>query len=291
MMKTALSIVQSVRKRLNLPNITALAGATDPDELQMIELLYAVCEELRAARCWTQMKRKFTFSTEASRSLYPLPQDFYAPIMRTHWNTTESLALDGPRDDTFFAGKLYGAEPASYNFAYRIFGGDEIAATTGGQIELSPTPDSVVVCNFEYYSRSFILPRSWTTGAAFGAGSYCNSRGNIYVTTAGGTTGATMPSHSTGSVSDGAVTWTFFAGPYEAVTADTDLVIFDDDLVKLGLRAKWLEEAGGDYAEAKAEFGSRIDRAVARYRGSHVGTFGGPEFRARYRVQRGSWSL
>lgn len=292
MMKTALSIVSSVRKRLNLPNITALAGATDPDELQMIELLYAVCEELRQARCWTQLKRKHTFITSAARSQYPLPQDFYAPLMQTHWNTTESLLMDGPSDDAFFAGKLYGAEPSSYNFAYRVFGGDEDSGTAGGQIEISPTPGSAIVCNFEYLTRSFLIPKFWVAGTAYAKDSYCYANSNIYKCTDAITAADTQPTGTSSTpVADDDGFWTYYPGAYETVVADTDLVVFDDDLVKLGLRAFWLEEAGGEYAEAKDEFRSRIDRAMARYKGSHIGTFGGPQFKPRYRVQRGSWSL
>lgn len=246
MMKTALSIVQSVCRRINHPIPTTIVSLTDPDELQILELLYAVCEELRAARCWTVLKRKHTFSTAAAQATYPLPKDFYSPLLATHWNTTEDQRLLGPTSDNDFGGLIYGGEPSSYNFKYRIFGQTgNPATTTSGQIELSPTPSSVVACAFEYLTRTFILPN----------------------------------------------TYTFPATPQETVTADTDLVIFDDDLVKLGLRAKLMEDRGGEYEKAEEEYLSRIDRAVTRYHGSHVGNFGAVSSSPRYRVQRGSWSL
>jgi hypothetical protein len=245
MMKTALSIVQSVCRRINHPVPTALAATTDPDELQVRELLYAVCEELRQARCWVQLKRKHSFNTANARALYPLPQDFYSPLLETHFNAAEKLRLIGPSSDERFADKIYGTDSSSRNFSYRIFGGDENPATTGGQIELSPTPTGVVNLKFEYLTRTFILPN----------------------------------------------TFVFPTAPQEAVAADTDLVVFDDDLVKLGLRAKILEDRGGDYEGPAAEFQSRIDKAVARYKGSYVGVFGGYEGGPRYRVQPRTWSL
>lgn len=54
----------------------------------------------------------------------------------------------------------------------------------------------------------------WTTGEAVTAGAkrgYLNSAGarTIYTATTSGTTGATPPTHTTGSVSDGGVTWSY----------------------------------------------------------------------------------
>lgn len=291
-MKTALSIVQSVRKRLNLPAITTLVSLTDPDELQMLELLNAVCEELRQARCWTQLKRKHTFATTSTRSLYPLPEDFYAPLMQTHWNATETIRLTGPEGDDTFSGRLYGAEPTSYNFSYRVFGSDEDTGSVGGQIELSPTPASAITCNFEYLSRSFYIPKFWVAGTAYALASYCSANGNIYYCNDAITAGDTQPTGTSATpVADDDGFWTYYGNAYETVIADTDLCVFDDDLVKLGLRAKWLEEAGGEYAEAREEFYARIDKAMARYKGSHIGTFGGARSGSRYVTQRGSWSL
>lgn len=246
MITTALSIIQAVRKRLNIPNITTLVGLTDPDELQMLDLLYSVCEELRQARCWTQLKRKHTFTTVDGQTNYQAPADFYSPLPLTWWNTDETQRLNGPESDSDFGERIYGAEPANINFSFRMFGhgGDPTDSTTG-IIELSPTPSSAIDCAFEYISRTFILPS----------------------------------------------TYAFPASPKETVTADTDLVVFDDDLVKLGLKARWLEEAGGDWQGTYAEFKSRIDKAANRHKGSYLGSFsrrrGGPNLKIPYK----SWDI
>jgi hypothetical protein len=56
----------------------------------------------------------------------------------------------------------------------------------------------------------------WVTGTVYAAESYVISSGNLYVTSQGGTSGATQPSHTRGTVTDGGVTWEFL---YSGVTA------------------------------------------------------------------------
>ena len=55
-MQTAYSIIKKVRDRRNLPAPTSIESASDPDELQQLELLYATCEELLKAKVWAVQK-------------------------------------------------------------------------------------------------------------------------------------------------------------------------------------------------------------------------------------------
>lgn len=48
---------------------------------------------------------------------------------------------------------------------------------------------------------------TWSAGLAVPAASYVKNGINIYLTTAGGTTGVTPPTHTSGTVSDGGVSW------------------------------------------------------------------------------------
>jgi len=65
------------------------------------------------------------------------------------------------------------------------------------------TQDNAILPN------SPLIPVSaWKSGKVYGAYSECvSSSGRYYVTVAGGTSGATEPTHVTGTVSDGAVSW------------------------------------------------------------------------------------
>ncbi len=55
----------------------------------------------------------------------------------------------------------------------------------------------------------------WTASTAYSASSsnpiYVESSGNLYRATTGGTSGTTAPSHTSGSISDGGITWTYIS--------------------------------------------------------------------------------
>ncbi len=53
---------------------------------------------------------------------------------------------------------------------------------------------------------------AWVTATAVAASRWRTNAGNLYYTAAGGTTGATPPTHTSGTVTDGTVLWTY-AGP------------------------------------------------------------------------------
>lgn len=294
MQKTVLSIIQKVCQRINIPAPTSIISQTDPSNLQLLELLIATCEELRQAKCWPQMKRTYTFATVANQSSYQLPKDFYSTVPFTEYDEADD-ELIASLLDTKAAYLLYGLSSSSGSYEYKLVGFDENSASTTGQFRLIPTPDAAANITFEYLSRNFFIPRNWapTVIGGWSAESYCNASGNIYYTAAGGF-GAltnTAPSHTSGTVSDGTVDWTYFDGVYETPLLDIDLCVFDDDLVKLGLRAKFYEDNGGAFEAPKREFESKIAAAVGRMIPNKVGSFSRGSKEPRFQVPNKSWSL
>ena len=293
MMKTFLSIVQHSLRRINKPAPSSLFGTTDQGNLQLIHLMYSVLEDLRQKRVFPQQKRTYSFATVSGVSSYQLPLDYYSLLPGTQWNQDEDLPLTGPVSDALFTIYTQGNAASTINFTGRIFGPDENPNSDGGQFELSPTPSSAVSLYFEYITRNTLMPKNWAASTAFAAGAYCNSNGNIYQTTAGGTSGSTAPTGTgTGNVSDGGITdWVFFRGPYETLLADTDLVVFDYDLVSLGLLAKYTQAHGGDWQPYAAEYESKVEKGASRYYGIRIGSFSRKRNLRRYRVPTTGWSF
>lgn len=66
---------------------------------------------------------------------------------------------------------------------------------------------------------------AWESGVAVTTGDYCYTQSYYYVAASTGTTGGTIPSHTSGTVSDGGVDWTY-VGPL--TVANTDFYVESD---------------------------------------------------------------
>ena len=289
---TILADIQSFCYRINIPAPSALFNSTDPGTLQLIHIFYAVCEELRQAKCWPQQKRTHTFETSSGRTKYPLPEDFYACTQSTQWNEDQDRSLNGPISDADFTYRLYGISDTGSDYSWRMFGPDLNPNTSGGQFQINPTPGATAeTITFEYLSRNLFLPKNWLPSTAYTSGVYVNANGNIYLCDTNGTSSTTPPSATTANITDGTTRWDYVSTPYETILADTDINLFDSDLVKLGIRAKWFEEKGEDQNPAFAEFEAKIAQAQARFHGSHVGSMIRRGTRPSYSVPYRNWSL
>lgn len=81
-----------------------------------------------------------------------------------------------------------------------------------------------------------------------------------------------------------------WASGSETIAADTDLCIFDDDIMVKGVEWRFRESKGQQYQEQKAEHDKMVDSAVARWQATYRGSFGGNEWDGpRYSVPNGSW--
>lgn len=262
---TVLSILQRAAYQLNIRPPTAIVGATDAATLQLTNLFYSVCEEIRTKRYWPQLKRTYTFQTADNREYYPLPQDFYAAVPGTQWDASNKWEMLGPMTSNQFAYRLYGYVTSENRTAYMIEGPDFNPNTGGGQFRINPIPGTGgggSDLTFQYISGNYIFPPNWTPSTVIPASSYRNANGKIFFTTAGGTTSSTPPN---AAGADGTVTWTLFDGVYETVFNNADICLFDASLVINGLRAFYAEQKGLDGAEARDRFSREIDVAFARF--------------------------
>lgn len=291
---SVLSDIQSFCYRINIPAPTALVSSTDPGTLQLIHLYMAVCEELRQGKCWPQQKRTHTFETTSGRTKYPLPPDFYAPLQDTLWNEDENSRLVGPVSDADFTYNLYGITNSGTDFSWRIFGPDSnvSTSTSGGQFQINPTPDSTAqTITFEYLTKSLFVPKSWLPSTVYAIGDIVSANGNNYLCDTNGTSSSTPPSGTGSNIADGTTQWDYISTPFIVLLNDTDNSLFDSDLVKLGLRAKFFEEKGEDFNPAFAEFEAKISQAQARWHGSHIGSMIRKGSRPSYTVPYRNWSL
>lgn len=384
---TVLELIQAACYEANIPAPSTIASPTSSDHLQLFNLFHSVGRELRQARYWPQLKKKFTVFLDSNIASYQLPQDFYCACPMTHWDRENQWEMSGPMTDREWGYRLYGYVTLQNRKAYRIFGPDSNVVTSqvngGGQLQINPVPGDAqqgIAVTFEYISKSWLSPPSWAASTAYTTANYVNSSGNIYKCSTNGTSGSLPPrmigyrqgldggvvwyqvdvsswsgasyyapgdhvtnggnlylctsggvpsagpSGTGNSITDGTVTWkyisvgtwaaetavefddyilqntyyykcitpgiqgnntqktsknapnwhqglvtdntavwTFYQPAYERLLTDTDLCLFDDDLMIAGLKWRFLQARGLEYQDLKAEYELKKDTAVSRW--------------------------
>jgi hypothetical protein len=216
---------------------------------------------------WPELEREYTFTLSTSTASYALPPDYDSRQNLTLWNRTQARPLIGPVDAVAWQTSKSGLVASLPDQRFRVKG------WTDTQFFIDPTPTSGEngqTCVFEYISRTTIRPITWAASLVFGANTYCSYNGNIYKTTAGGTAGSTAPTHTTGSASDGTVTWVYQTAAFESFTLDTNEVILDNSLIIDGAVWRFKRERGLDYEALQKEAEDNIEISKTRLLGADV---------------------
>jgi len=139
------------------------------------------------------------------------------------------------------------AEVRGFGINTAVYQRFQIRGLTNSELLIYPTPgpeNNGNVIIFEYIADRSVRPQTWTSGVTYSANSYTFYNGNYYTTSVGGVTGATAPTHTSGSASDGGVTWDYYNGPYNEFLADTDSSIFNEKLVEQGILERFADIHG-----------------------------------------------
>ncbi len=260
-----LQVLQGVVRELGLPDITTVVGSTDRTTTQLLAIANRVGEDLKTRAQWPQLSKEYTFTLVDGQEGYALPSDIDQVIFRTNWDRTNHWELEGPLSPQEWQYRKSGVSQVSPRRKFRVRG------ASNNSFLIFPTPgpsDAGAIMVFEYQSTNWIAPKTWITATVFAAATYCFFNGNIYYTTLGGTTGATAPTHTTGSVSDGGVTWTYFDGVYSSFLADTDTCLISEMLVGLGVQWRFMRQKGLDYEEIRADFEQALVSEVFKIEGA-----------------------
>lgn len=188
---------------------------------------------------------------------------------------------------------------------YVTNGGNLYVCTTNGVSASSggPTGTSSGAITDGTVSWSYCTIATWKAETAFAAGTFIKIGATYYKNTTPGiyanataVTGKTQPNWtaSTGvySQSDGTVLWVYQPQAYEALVTDNDLCVFDDELMVLGLKWKFLQANRKEYEDFKADWDQRLDSAFGRLNNGRVFNMaGGSNVVGRQPIPEGSFYL
>jgi hypothetical protein len=282
------TVIQNVANEAGYTVESNIFTSTETTTKQLLAIAQRINRDIFEAYPWPKCYAAGSITLVDGQSTYPLPAAFSSYQYETFWNQSTRWRVLGPISEQDYAQlQGYGLMPTIYQrFQIRGLGNNELF--------ISPTPGANTagqVLIFEYIADRSVVPRTWAASTAFAANSYCIFNGNYYTTTAGGTTGATAPTHTSGSVSDGSVTWTYYNGIYDQFRADTDTSIFQEKLLEQGILERFAQIHGLE--GVRPQFDMQLHEEYGRTKAGKViyaGGFSRPTQFARSGIAAfGSW--
>lgn len=235
------TIVQNVANECGYTVESSIVGSSETTTKQLLAMTQRINRDIFEAYPWPKCYASGSITLVGGQATYSLPAAFSWYQYETFWNSSTRWRILGPMSE-----QEYG-EIRGFGLNTTVYQRMQIRGISNTELLISPTPGAnnngnIIV--FEYIADRSVKPKTWTTATSFAAGAYCFYNGNYYRTTAGGTTGATPPTHTSGSVSDGGVTWDYYDGPYAEFLADTDTSIFNEKLVEQGVIERFAQIHG-----------------------------------------------
>lgn len=272
-MATIVDIIKNVSVELDLnevSNITTVTTATNNKVIQLLKFANRIGVKLSKEYDFTELRKEASITIVSGQANYALPGDLEHFAFDTTWNSSTNRQLLGPKTPSQWQYTKNALTTSGIEYKFTIKGSGT------KQFYVDPTPTSSgAILKLEYYSTNFCKPKTWEASTAFSAGSYCFYEGNIYYTANGGTTGSTAPTHTSGSSSDGGITWAYFDEPYNQFLSDTDEVAIDQDILELGIMALYCQSKNLKGWDVRmSEFISRAGQASIRLANSKPLYFG-----------------
>lgn len=247
---TIATVIQNVANEAGYTVESNVLASTETTTKQLLAIANRINRDMFEAYPWQKCFASGSITLVGGQATYSLPAAFSYYHYDSFWNQSTRWRVLGPMTEQEYA------EYRGYGINVAVYQRFQIRGITNTELLIVPTPgpeNNGQIIIFEYIADRSVRPVTWTTSTAFSAGAYCFYNGNYYQTTAGGTTGATPPTHTSGSVSDGGVTWAYYNGPYSEFLANTDRSIFNEKLLEQGVLERFAELHGLDTVKPKFE--------------------------------------
>lgn len=236
------TIVSDVAAECGYTVDSTVIGSTDTTTKQLLAIVQRVSQEMFKAYPWPKCYASGSITLVSGQATYPLPAAFSHYQYETFWNQSTRWKIIGPMTEQEYA------EAIGFGLITTIYQRFQIRGVSNNELLIYPTPGATqdgknVV--FQYISERCVKPVTWTPNTGFGAGAYCFYNGNYYTLSGSpGNSGTTPPTWTSGTNTDGVLSWTYYNGPYNKFLADTDTSIFDERVLQQGVLERFAEIHG-----------------------------------------------
>ena len=249
-----LTLVQNCLSELSLPTTNFVVGNPNTTVGQMLALANREVKLLRAKYDWPQLRKEHLFTLVPGQAAYPFPTDLDRVIFRTQWERGYKWELIGP---------LSPQEWQVYKSGITVSGPRQkftakVQYDVGAKFFIDPTPDSAEsthVTVFEYQSRSCVRPRTWEAGTYYATGQAVWYDGLSWRANVGGFNAVDAPDTDTPTFVDSSgIIWGRITAVYDSFLTDTDESVISEDVLALGVQARYLRVIGNDDSSLRQEY-------------------------------------
>lgn len=106
---------------------------------------------------------------------------------------------------------------------------------------------------------------AWAAYTSYSEGSIVTASSKYYKNVVAGKSAEVAPTWTATTVSDGTITWTEVTDSYDSLVTDSDLCLFDDELMIAGLTWRFLRSQGYQYQDLLTDYYTRLEAATNRY--------------------------
>lgn len=256
---------------LHLNKPVQYVGSGTTDSRQLVSQLITIGRDLLVSHDWRELKREHSIYLSDGVSSYDYPVDYERVINDTQWSTGRTTQPKMPIDSVQY--QYNKNRLNNYNYSLHF------ASRYNGRIIVQPTPSLPLgydpedhKITFEYISNAWIIPQLLTPGLSLQSGQevWANYNGVYYrfkaKTTETAVSGVIVPftvilgnSESIAYYYDeGNGNMQFERTPvpygYSRPQSDTDIPLFDSQLISLGVQYKNYQNSGFDSDSTFAEY-------------------------------------
>lgn len=236
-------------------------GSNDQTTRQLRALAQRLIGEMADKYPWPAFYASGSVTLTPGVPSCALPAAFSYYHYDTFWNSTKRYRLIGPiseQEYAFLQGRGFDAA------RYQKF---QIRGISNKQLLITPTPTVADTIIFEYIAARSVRPLQWSQGLQITSGAYIFTDGRYYLATTSGTTGSTEPIHTTGSATDGGVTWSYYTGAYTKFLADTDEPLINQRILEQGMLERF---AGKHDISENALFDDQLHEEFAKQKPARI---------------------
>ena len=264
------TILDDCCQPLKIDTPSSYVNSNDVDAKELVGYAIAEGRDLLISHDWSNLKRSHSFDLKVGQPNYALPVDYARQITNTHWLSNIQRRSNSPLTTQEYQDRVRSYETTNPYYQLHVSGWNN------KQIQIYPTPAEAETFSFWYISNHWIIPKKIEIGKVVTQGEHVTIDIDNVATRFTVKTTETVRSETvlptTVFFGDGPVILEYYDSVntslkynpstfdygYTRFNADTDIPLFDAELMRLGIILRALSDSALDTSVYQGQYTKRL---------------------------------